>query len=104
MGMPAAWGRTLLVAVGIVLQVAAVVRFSQDPEGSAAALDLVAKVDQDGDGQIDAAEYARVNDGELAFEYVDADADGRLAPWEVDVILRSVSPLRASMAWVPRAL
>lgn len=80
------------------------VRFSRAPEGSAAALDLVAKVDQDGDGEIDAAEYARVSDGELAFAYVDANADGRLAPWEVDIVLRSVSPLRASMAWVPRAL
>jgi hypothetical protein len=67
-------------------------------------MDLIRLVDQDGDAQISAAEYARVGDGELPMSYVDADGDGSLAPWEVDAIIRYISPLRASMSWVPRAL
>lgn len=94
----------ILLALAAALLVASVVILVRSPPGSAAANDFVQRVDQNGNGVIDEAEYRRVGDGELAFVHVDADGNGVLEPWEVDVLLRSVSPLRASMAWVLRAL
>ena len=94
----------LLYAVSGALLAASVFVFLRDPPASLAAMDLIRLVDQNGDAQISAAEYERVGDGELPMSYVDADGDGSLAPWEVDAIIRYVSPLRASMSWVPRAL
>jgi hypothetical protein len=93
----------LYVASGALL-CASVYAFLRDPPASQAAMDLITLVDQDGDQQISSAEYDRVSDGELPLSYVDADGDGSLAPWEVDAIIRYISPLRASMSWVPRAL
>ncbi len=102
--MLAVRARALLLALAAALLVASVGTLVRSPPGSAAAIDFLQRVDHDGNGVIDEAEYRRVGDGELAFVHVDADGNGVLEPWEVDVVLRSVSPLRASMAWVPRAL
>ncbi len=98
------YARAVLYAVASALFVAALVRFEADPPGSREALDLIHLVDRDGDGLISQAEYDKVSEGELPMSYVDADGDGVLAPWEVDVIIDHISPLRASMSWVPRAL
>jgi hypothetical protein len=96
--------RLSLLVAAVGLQGAALYRYLRQPPGSRAALDLIAAVDVDNDGRVSPSEYERVGDGDLAFAYVDADHDGELTPWEVDVIIRHISPLRASLSWVPRAL
>lgn len=95
-------GIVLLAALG--LSAAGAWRFLAAPPGSVEAADLLVRIDQDGDGRIGAAEYDRVSDGELPFSVADADGSGQIEPWEVDILIRYVSPLRASMSWVPRAL
>ncbi len=94
---------SLIVAAAGLLGVAGW-RLSRAPPPSREALDLLTLVDQDGDGVINAAEYARVGDGELPLPVVDANGSGVLEPWEVDLLIRHVSPLRPSMSWIPRAL
>jgi hypothetical protein len=93
---------TLLLAAASLL-VGAIVRFGDAPPGSAQAMDLLARVDVDGDGRVGPDEYARAGDGELPMSVADADGSGFLEPWEIDALIRHVSPLRASMSWVPRA-
>jgi hypothetical protein len=63
---------------------------------------VLATFDRDGDGAVNGEEYARVSDGELPFEVLDADGDGRLAPWELEVILTSISPLKPQRNQLPR--
>ncbi len=94
----------VFLGLAATLTAASVWRFVREPPPSQGAADLLVRVDQDGNGRIDPAEYARVTDGELPFRVVDADASGALEGWEIDAWIRSISPLRASMSWVPRAL
>lgn len=96
--------RGLLIGLAAALFGVAVWRYCREPHPTRQGLDLLRLVDQNGDGRVDEAEYARVTDGELPMSAVDADGSGQLEPWEVDILIRYVSPLRASMSWVPRAL
>lgn len=94
----------LLSLTAAVLAIAAGVWALRDPApatpGAAAA--MLAAFDQDGDGAVGPSEYARVASGELSFEAVDADDDGRLAPWELEVILADISPLQPQRNRLPR--
>ncbi|HJN74863.1 MAG TPA: hypothetical protein QGF58_13100 [Myxococcota bacterium] len=62
------------------------------PRAPRAAADLAAVIDADRDG-VDAADYERVSDGIVPFELVDLDGSGELEAWELDVLLRTQSPL-----------
>lgn len=95
--------RGLLLAGAVALLGVAAWRLVREPPASQEARDLVAFIDQDGDGRIGPDEYTRVTEGELPMRVVDADGSGWLEPWEVDAVITYVSPLRASMSWVPRA-
>jgi len=56
-------------------------------------LDLVHRLDVDGDGAISRGEYDRVSDGQLSFATVDLDGDGALQPRELEVLVTHISPL-----------
>lgn len=62
------------------------------PKAPQAAADLAAVLDADGDG-VDAGDYARVSDEVVPFELVDLDGSGQLEDWELDVLIRTQSPL-----------
>ncbi|MBM4393594.1 MAG: hypothetical protein FJ090_20915 [Deltaproteobacteria bacterium] len=96
--------RALLVVSALGLTGVAVQRLGRVPEGTQAARDLLRFVDPDADGEVSRAEFDRVSDGELPFAVADMDGSGKLEPWEIDVLITYVSPSRASMSWVPRAL
>ncbi|MFH1468673.1 MAG: hypothetical protein ABIO70_30060 [Pseudomonadota bacterium] len=72
------------------------------PETPRTAAAMLAAFDQDDDGAVGPEEYARVASGELSFEQLDADHDGRLAPWELEVILAGISPLQPQRNRLPR--
>lgn len=92
-----------LLLVAAALSGLASWRFVREPAPSRQALDLLALVDEDGDGRVSAAEYERVTDGELPLKVADADGSGWLEGWEVEAMLLHLSPLRPSMSRVPRA-
>ena len=96
--------RASLLLTSAALLGAAGHRCIEEPPASQEARDLITLLDSDGDGRVSVVEYDRVSDGELGMSYLDANASGWLEPWEVDTIIRYISPLRASMSWVPRAL
>jgi Ca2+-binding EF-hand superfamily protein len=96
--------QTLLLVVAVGLLGAAVWRVLREPDGSQEAKDLIAILDRDGDGRIGPEEFARASTDVLPFQVMDMDASGSLDPWEVQAVIEYTSPLRASIAWNPRAL
>ena len=85
-----------LASVGLVLAGAALAVALREhrPEHPESAARFLAVLDDDGDGRVSVAEYARHSDGELGFEIVDADGSGALEAWELELVLTSVSPLQ----------
>ena len=92
----------LSFALSAVLLALAVYRGLAPPTASPQAHDLLLRVDGDGDGELSAAEYAQVSDGELPFALADLDQSGQIEVHEVDWLLQYTSPLRASLAPIPR--
>jgi hypothetical protein len=96
--------RTGLLLLGAALLVVAGWRFQRVPDASEQAYALLNFLDRDGDARVDEAEFDRASDRELPFALLDLDQSGALEPWELDAVIRHLSPLRASLSWVPRAL
>lgn len=92
------------LTLAAILLGAAVLRPHLRPGPSAPARDLIAHIDGDGDGVISPAEYQRVSDGDLPFSVLDLDESGAIEGAEVDFYLAHISPLRASLAPIPRVL
>lgn len=64
----------------------------QHPEDLALARDLVARVDDDGDGRISLAEYERYGNGRDPFLLMDPDGDGFAEPDDVLQAIRTRDP------------
>jgi len=54
---------------------------------------LFDRLDPNGDGRIDAEEYARQSPPGSPLSAVDADGDGALSPWEVELLYLTVDPV-----------
>ena len=76
-----------------VLLLAATFTLVRRPAGDQPAADFIALIDRDGDDRVSAEEHARVTDGALAFAQLDLDGSGHLEAWEVERLLRYVTPL-----------
>jgi hypothetical protein len=55
---------------------------------------VLARLDADRDGEVVAAEWARVDDAGLHFADADADGDGAVSAEEIEAIAREVDPIR----------
>ncbi len=63
------------------------------PEGGASVMEAwIGRLDRDGDGSVDAAEYQRVAYAELPMERADRDGDGLLGAEELEQLLRTQDP------------
>lgn len=94
--------RTLLLLCSAVLLGLTAARLLYRPAASEGAEDLLRLLDQDGDGGLSPAEYARVAGDELPFQILDLDRSGALEAQEIEAAVEWISPLRASLSFVAR--
>lgn len=98
--------RTTLLLLSGLLLLASGLHFFYRPPASPETRNLIGLLDKDGDSQINPTEYLRVagegSGDDLPFALLDLDGSGELEPGEVEVAIRYISPLRASLSFVPR--
>lgn len=83
----------VLLVLAAALLVAGAGRAFWRPAPSQPARDLMARVDQDDDGRITAAEFDRVAGPGVPFEAMDLDGSGTLTADELDPFLEHATPL-----------
>ena len=84
----------LLYGLALALLLSALARLARDPDPREPALvaPWVQRFDQDGDGQISPTEFARSARYPSDFDLFDADQDGLLSPFELEVLLTRIDP------------